>query len=366
MKICAISTGFASWAGGPEIALHYLSQYWTKQGHEVYILCGSGPRNGPNGIKVIKLPFLSRRYFDRIPGIDRVLFFLPTFELESFTLLPFLLPYLKKINPHVVLTVTLPETIAPLMLGYPTVMISQAGTWYRFKLYEKADMIIVNEPLSLMRLRRLGFKVKYILNGTEIKESSAESLEKLRIRYNIPDDGIKILTVARLDKQKRIHLLIEAFKLLEKKATLIVVGEGPELARLKEKSTFTRNKVIFLGNVPHEEVLMLNEICDVFSLPSFREACPLSMIEALCLGKSIVTNPEPRKIFLLGDYGTFVDVENPREYASALLKATLKKIDRNSLEFRKHINQFLWEKIAQEYIVMFKHVLEDKRNAWAK
>lgn len=360
MKICAISTGFASWAGGPEIALQYLSQYWTRKGHEVYILCGAGPRNGPEGAKIIKLPFISRRYFDKIPGLNRILFFLPTFELESLSLLPFLPTKLKRINPHIVLTVTVAETMVSLSLGFPTVMISQAGTWYRLRLYKKVDRVVVNEPISLSRLEKSGYKVSYILNGLEFGKVYPNELEELRKEYGIPEEGIKVLSVGRLDSQKRVHLLIEAFRLIEQKATLLIVGDGPEFPRLKRMSASMNNKVIFLGTIPHKKVLDLYQICDVFTLPSMKEAFGMVLIEALSSGKCVVTNPEPVKRFLLGKYGVYVDVENANAYAAGLLEAASRRIDTNSPEFREYVDQFRWERIASIYLDLFTQILQDR------
>lgn len=359
MRICVICSGFASWYGGVETSLKYLVQYWIKYGNDVYILSGWGSKTMPENVKIIKLPFISRRYFDKLPLVNK-LFFLPTFELEGFTMLPFLLPYLKRVNPHIVLTVTLPETIASLLLGFPTIMISQAGTWYRLKLYRKADLIIVNEPFSLIRLKSMGFKVNFILNGVEIKEIQPSFLETVRSKYKIPKEGIKILSVARLDGQKRIHLLIEAFKLIREKATLIIVGEGPELARLQQMCALLQNRVIFLSRVPHEEVLALYKLCDVFSLPSLGEACSLVIIEALSSGKPVVTNPEPVKKFLLDGYGIFVNVEDPKKYAEGLMIAASKGLNVKSPKFRRYIHKFSWDKIAEDYIDTFKEILDQR------
>jgi glycosyltransferase involved in cell wall biosynthesis len=361
MRICAVCTGFASWYGGAEIALNYLSQYWVKQGHEVYILCGWGSKSAPKGVNILKIPFISRKYFDKISLLKRFLFFLPTFELESFSTLPFLLPYLRKVSPDIVLTITLSETVASLLLGFPTIMISQAGTWYRFKLYEKADVIIVNEPLSLRRLEKFGSKVKCILNGTEIKKLPAIYLKKIISKYNIPDNKeIKILSVARLDSQKKIHLLIKAFKLIKEKCILIIVGEGPELPKLLEFCKSFQDKVTFLGGIPHEEVLALYQICNVFSLPSLGEACSLALIEAICSGIRVVTNPEPTKKFILNDYGVFVDVEDSSKYSQALLYAATHRLDTSSNTFRRYINKFSWKKIAEEYVAIFENLLKSK------
>lgn len=64
------------------------------------------------------------------------------------------------------------------------------------------------------------------------------------------------------------------------------------------------------------------------------------LIEALSLGKVVVTNPAPEKKFILGKYGVFTNVENADDYSESLLRATLIKIDVTSSVYKRHMEKF--------------------------
>jgi glycosyltransferase involved in cell wall biosynthesis len=64
---------------------------------------------------------------------------------------------------------------------------------------------------------------------------------------NVKDDFY--LTISRLEFYKRIDLIVEAFAHLKKK--LIVVGDGPELNKLKAKAT---PNIDIMGYQPHDVV----------------------------------------------------------------------------------------------------------------
>ena len=78
LRICVVCSGFASWLGGAEVTLNQLSRYWVKHGHEVYIISGWGKKSGQENVKMIRLPFISREYFDKMPLVSKILFFFPT------------------------------------------------------------------------------------------------------------------------------------------------------------------------------------------------------------------------------------------------------------------------------------------------
>lgn len=360
MKICVICSGFSYIYGGVETAVFKLSEYWVKQGHKVYILSGRGRKSGIKGVKLIKLPFLPARYFQKVPLITKVF---PADEFESLSMLPFALLCLIGIKPDIVLSNKLAETLPALILRIPCVMISQAPIRLRFNAFKKVDKVIVNDPQSYKVLKQYGINTEFILNGVDKPSIFKNDLKGLKAKYKIPDKSIVILSVARLDVNKRINLLIDAFKLIKEDATLIIVGEGPELPSLKKQASSinSRNKIIFLKPMPHGQLQELYQLCDVFTLPSKLEASPLVLLEALSFGKPVVTNPDPRKRFILGNFGIYTNVEDPNEYSKSLLYAASKRIDLTSFEYLCHIEKFDWKQIAQQYINVFSNILKEHR-----
>jgi glycosyltransferase involved in cell wall biosynthesis len=204
-----------------------------------------------------------------------------------------------------------------------------------------------------------------MFNGVNDSSNGNPDLHLLREKYGISNNSIIILSIARLDSNKRINLLLDAFSLIKQEVTLIIVGEGPELEHLKKQATSinTGNKIVFVKPLPHDQVIELYQLCNVFTLPSKLEGMPLVLIEALSFGKTVVTNPAPVKKFILDKFGVFSNVEDPKEYSTSLIDAMSNKIDINSEEFIQHMNKFQWSIISQQYIETFHEVLSERKHA---
>lgn len=148
----------------------------------------------------------------------------------------------------------------------------------------------------------------------------------------------RIVSVGRLVPWKGTHGLIAAMIAIRAKipaAELIMVGEGPErealekyaALRLKEGYTFT-------GVLPHAETLAVMQDADVFVLNSTYEGLSHILLEALELGKAIVTtkaggNPE---VIENGKNGLVISVGDPEALAQACISILSDPEGRKSLE----------------------------------
>jgi glycosyltransferase involved in cell wall biosynthesis len=99
--------------------------------------------------------------------------------------------------------------------------------------------------------------------------------------------------VGRLSREKAHIDLLEAFKRLsesnpEISSKLIIVGDGPERARLETaaKSLGCKERVIFAGHV--SDVRTFYVTADVFVLPSHSEGSPNVLLEAMAANLPIV------------------------------------------------------------------------------
>jgi glycosyltransferase involved in cell wall biosynthesis len=117
--------------------------------------------------------------------------------------------------------------------------------------------------------------------------------QAVRLRFGIGDDESLILTVGRLSKEKAHIDLLAAFSRLresnpEIKARLIIVGEGPERARLEAvaNSFSIKESLVFAGQL--SDVWPFYAAADVFVLPSHSEGSPNVLLEAMAAGIPIV------------------------------------------------------------------------------
>lgn len=157
-----------------------------------------------------------------------------------------------------------------------------------------SDAVIAVSGAVADNLKRDGIPVKklhLVYNGvTPLSKISPDEKSAKRKELGIPDNHTVVGIVARLEPVKRHDIFIEAAKILEKeRITFLIVGSGSLEKELKTKvsSLGLDGKVIFTGHI--ENVSEIADIIDIYALTSESEACPLSLIEAMTLGKPCVS-----------------------------------------------------------------------------
>ncbi|HEY81164.1 MAG TPA: glycosyltransferase [Caldilineae bacterium] len=109
------------------------------------------------------------------------------------------------------------------------------------------------------------------------------------IRRRFP--GPLLLFVGRLRYYKGLDYLIQAMQSLE--ATLLIIGAGPEAARLGAMSyeLGVAHKVHFLGDISDDLLPAYYQAADIFVLPSSHrsEAFGIVLLEAMAAGTPLIT-----------------------------------------------------------------------------
>jgi glycosyltransferase involved in cell wall biosynthesis len=111
----------------------------------------------------------------------------------------------------------------------------------------------------------------------------------LREKYGYDQEDIITLALSFLIPRKCLDDLIVAFGMLSKahpRLKLIIAGEGPERAKLKQLTIQLRleDSVSFLGSVDKKTKLELFNISDIYVIPSHHEGLPFSLMEAMSCG----------------------------------------------------------------------------------
>jgi glycosyltransferase involved in cell wall biosynthesis len=100
-----------------------------------------------------------------------------------------------------------------------------------------------------------------------------------------------VLSVNRLDRAKRIDLLIEAAR-REPSLRVVIVGEGPERARLEELARPLDGHVEFAGRVDGERLVDLYARCLAVYYAPVDEDFGMVPFEAFLAGKPVVTTTD--------------------------------------------------------------------------
>lgn len=153
------------------------------------------------------------------------------------------------------------------------------------------DFLIAENVLSPSKGEVLGFGSICGVNLERFKFSD-ESRKSYRSKIGLSDDAKVILFLGRLNEDKGIIDLVDAFNLIVNEiGDLHLVLVGPD-EQLIEQSLFSskklHNKIHFTGGTSEPEKWL--SVGDVFCLPSYREGFGSSVIEAAAIGLPAITS----------------------------------------------------------------------------
>jgi len=162
--------------------------------------------------------------------------------------------------------------------------------------YAKADRYLVLSKDFKSRLISLGVSSgKPIQVETTVADSGGLDGFDIEMKVQSATTHVKCLFISRILRDKGIFIAIDAFVecqlKVDRKMTLYVAGEGPDLDAAK---TYVQNKgwsgIQFLGEVRGREKLNLLIKCHILVLPTYHaEGLPNCVLEGMLYGMPIVS-----------------------------------------------------------------------------
>jgi glycosyltransferase involved in cell wall biosynthesis len=241
--------------------------------------------------------------------------------------------------------------IAAAMRGLPVVLHEHANLtdtpWFQ-KIVDRmlapyTDLAIaVSESTAefVIRARQMPpERVKVVYLGVPLEEFSrqrpAEEIAAARAELGIAPSDIAIGTVTRLHDSKGNEYLVEAARhVLDARphARFVIVGEGPLLGPLQQQAEALRlgDRLVFAGFA--RDVARVVSAFDVSVFPSLWEGTPLTVFEALAMGKPIVATDADGLLDVLTAEHDAIIV--PRRNARALADGLVRAIDDDALRAR--------------------------------
>ena len=247
-------------------------------------------------------------------------------------------------------------TVAAKILGIPCVSTvhtldvfpEKKTAWGRMKLRwfllgTFCDRVIaVSEKTRLHYVQSGGLprdKVITLYNGVDIsrfKNMDATQTAKLKQALQLPLHGKIIITVAVLREPKGIQFMIRALPTIIEQCPdvhYLIVGDGVHRPALSDlvAALAIKNHVTFAGH--RTDIPELLGCCDIFVLPTLKDALPTVVIEALAAEKPIIASdvggvPE---IIENGVNGLLVEPGDPSKLTEACLRLL------KDTELTKHI-----------------------------
>lgn len=147
---------------------------------------------------------------------------------------------------------------------------------------------------ALLRRQGLPIPVQAISCGVDLGRFTPESAVDrgtLRLRYGLDKTGTVFLFVGRVDREKRLDVLLHALHLLQRQdIQLAIVGSGRDLGGLQAlaRQLQLRDRVVFTGYVPFEDLPPLINSIDIFAMPSEAELQSIATLEAMATGRPVL------------------------------------------------------------------------------
>ncbi len=162
------------------------------------------------------------------------------------------------------------------------------------------------------------------------------------IKGKSPRDA-RVIVLARLVPDKRVHLAIEAVSRLPG-LSLLVAGDGPERARLEALAArLAPGRVQFVGQLARPEALARLAESAVLLHPSAVEAAPTAVLEALALSTPVVAC-DAGDLALWARSTPLLEIAAPE---AAALAAALDRAIKGRLVLEISVGQALHERIGQ-------------------
>ncbi len=192
----------------------------------------------------------------------------------------------------------MPENIAPYIPVLPKasrLYHAIAWMWVLWS-YNRCDVVTAQSKAAAQLIRDAGLKppVFPVSCGIDLKRFHPDpnvDRAACRARHGLDPKRKIFLFVGRVDPEKRVDVLLRALKRLNRDdIQLAVAGAGAAVREFQglAKRLGLGDRVKFTGFIPNEELHVLLNSVDVFTMPSDAELLSIASLEAMACGRPVL------------------------------------------------------------------------------
>lgn len=164
---------------------------------------------------------------------------------------------------------------------------------------------------------------------------------------------INLVTISRLDKNKRINILIDAVKIIREQGndvSLMIGGTGPAESELKEyvMANDLEEGISFIGYVPEREISDIYENMDLFVTIDWADF-RITTYEVLSHNRRVLVSDDTDIDEDLVHSGyLFVSPANAKDLAGTIKQALDSRVTWSQSQLREYLQNFTWETYFQK------------------
>ncbi len=233
----------------------------------------------------------------------------------------------------------------------------------------RADRVITASCFTLSEIEKFfpheRKKVSVIHCGVDAEHYS-ERIKKNEFskRASLPQKYF--LFVGNVKPHKNLSGLFRAFDLLAKEKKdvfLVIVGKDFEtlLQALMRQFANIRDKVLWLNDVPHEDLPIIYHRSLALVFPSFYEGFGLPPLEAMASSCVVIASRIASIPEICEDAAFYVDPHDPLTIKDAMQRVLEGADLRKSLieKGNKRVLQFSWKKSAEQHLALIEDLLHE-------
>lgn len=359
--------------GGVEIVVEQLSTRMVKAGHKVDAYNRSG--HHVSGDKFNLADYDKIKEYKGV-GIHRI----PTVQKKGFSALiySFLASICVSFKDYDVVHYHAEGPCAfmwiPSLFGIKTVSTIHGLDWARsgkwgsmassfIKFGEKVaahfsdNMIVLSRHIQQYFMENYNRETQLIPNG--IDRPQKKKADIITSQYGLFGDDY-ILSLSRLTREKKIDLLIEAFKKTNTDKKLVIAGgssDSGEYVDSLKKLALGDDRIIFTGFIQGEEMVELYSNAYMYCLPSEIEGMPLSLLEAMSYGNCCLVSNIDENVDVVGGYGVSFKTNDIEDLYAKLceLIENPEIVERCRAGVAEYVcNKYNWDDITKQTIELYK------------
>lgn len=206
-------------------------------------------------------------------------------------------------------------------------------------------------------------KIAVVYQGCDdsFKTSASESVKQsVRIKHQLPDRYI--LNVGTIETRKNLVTLIKALRGIAEEIKLVVVGKETPYKKLviqEIERLSLGNKIIFLQNIPFNELPAIYQMATLFVYPSLYEGFGIPIIEALYSQVPVIAAKGSCLEEAGGPGSVYVEPENAVELTNAINNVLRdpEKQDQMKQKGLAYVQRFNNERIATDMMKVYQDTL---------
>ena len=250
---------------------------------------------------------------------------------------------------------------------------------YGRRFHARADVITSPTRSGLdvfgKHAKKIDKHVEIISNGIDLTEYGPDAPDPaIYKKFHLPTDKPIVTYIGRVDAEKHLSVLVEAFKIVRRTfdAHLLIVGDGVDREHLGGLvDAYRMNQcVTFTGRVSDEDKILLEQVGTLYAISSPAELQSIATLEAMACGQPIVAVDAGALAELChdGENGYLFELDDSEQMAEKILailedakvrelfsKESLKIAQKHNLEFT-----------LREYEALYRRTITYKQKEIAK